>query len=129
MGTSLKLNKFFYLVLMGEEVFKATVGATKDINEKFIVELPCIVPSPKLRFSKGGGEMRLRFRKASISIFSHRLKGAVLDQQFGHPTKDDSSVTKDEFSNFVKELEKGFNDIAQDLENIERELGRKKNSP
>lgn len=72
--------------------------------------------------------MRLKF--TSISSFIGNLRKSVLGIQYRTPPpKDDSPVTKDEFSSFVKELGKGFIDIAEDLKNLERELGRKQNSP
>lgn len=64
--------------------------------------------------------MIINFREINVGNFIQRLRESVLGIQYGTPPpKDDSPVTKDEFSRFVKELEKGFTDIAKDLKNLE----------
>ena len=74
--------------------------------------------------------MRIEFREIDVGNYIHRMKDAVLGRQLIHPApKDDSPVTKNEFSQFLQTLEEALKTIGRDLQELERELGRKKNAP
>ena len=71
--------------------------------------------------------MIMKFRNTYINRLVNQLKEAVA---FKHPPRrkqtqnDDRQLTIGEFFDFIDKLKAGFDDLADDLENIRKELER-----